>query len=493
MIIATIPLKDYEQAFSDIQKARTKVAGFEFRLDYLTTFHFDKILFLKKACELPVIFTLRKVSQGGHYPHTETQRLNDILELGKLNPDYIDLEYDTPNEFIEKIKSNYPRIQLIGSFHDFEKTPEDITSILNKIQEKNFSISKIAVKANSSVDALKMLSFVNHHSTKNKLTGISMGEIGQCTRLLSQVIGNQMTYISIDAQNQTAPGQLSLLEVDTFKNTNKNTKLFALLGDPIDHSLGHILHNQAIRILHENAIYLKLKVQPNELPKIMTLCKTLPFAGFSITMPHKEKVFSLVDNVEPASLPMKAINTIHCVNKFYLGSNTDGKGALKALSEKYPIKNQRIIILGAGGAARAIATEAFQQSATITIVNRTLDRALAITENIDCEILPLDKLHKFPDLNADILINTLPDAVFAENSELLLSHYLSSNLVVMDINYQPIHTHFLSIAKNAGCKILPGYEMYIHQAILQIQKWFQPSDEKAHEIENFMRSYFRDN
>lgn len=483
MLIGVVQVTDYLTSKEQLNIALQYADGIEFRLDYLSPFNIEVVSQLRTTCKLPIIFTLRKQSQGGHYPLSESERLKDILTVCQLQPDYLDLEYDIDIIFIKQIKQQFPNIKLISSYHNFIETPADLTKILNSMINSYFYSYKIATYAKSTLDSLRMLSFIRSMKDKLNLSGICMGEAGTSTRILSPIIGNNFTYANITEKSTTAPGQISLetlVEIYHFKKLNRETEIYALIGNPIDKSVGHILHNKAIEILDKNAVYIKLHIEPEILTEAINFCRQLGFQGLSVTMPLKEVIITELDEIEKDSLLIKAINTVTARNKKWLGSNTDGKGAILALKKISTLNNKEIIILGAGGSAKAIAYEALKNGANVTLINRTHERATILAKELGCQFININQLK---DHYYDIIINTVP-------INLIKSDDLKYNTIAMDIVYQPIETDFLKQAKKAKCKTIPGYEMYVNQALLQIQSWFEPNNIKIEEIKIMMINYF---
>jgi len=176
----------------------------------------ENIAKLRSTCRIPVIFTLRKNTQGGYYQKSETERLRDIYTLAQLSPDWLDIESCVPDDFASRLKSDFAKIKLIRSYHNFSHTPADLPKLLDSMQHPAFDAYKIATFANTSVDALRMLTFVAANHPLHQLTGLCMGKNGQITRILSQIAGNAMHYAAMDELCTTAPGQLSLKDLLTF-------------------------------------------------------------------------------------------------------------------------------------------------------------------------------------------------------------------------------------------------------------------------------------
>ncbi len=492
MLIATLPVTDYAAATQHIFQLADRADGIELRLDYLAHWDMTALAVLRQACKVPVIMTLRSRAQGGHYPHAESQRIQALMALCALNPDYLDVEYDVPAAHRQAIRQCYPAIKIILSYHNFQETPVDLPALFETIYQPDCYAYKIVTLAHSSVDALRMLHCVLTHQHRYRIIGFCMGEAGQLTRILSPIVGNLLCYAYWDPNHAVAPGQLSiqdLLTIYDYRRLNAATQVLALLGDPIDKSVGHILHNRAFAVLHQNAVYVKLRVLPEELSAVLDWVKRLPFMGLSITMPIKEDVMPLLDEIDATARSIGAVNTIVRQHNRYLGLNTDGLGAMQALAAHTPISGQTILVVGAGGAARAIAYEALRQHSKVMIVNRTLATAQRLADDLGCEAYALDAL---PTLTYTVCINTLPESAYQSPNMVALwqpSHLLP-NIIAMDIVYQPIETAFLRLAKVAGWYCIPGFTMFIAQALLQLHHWFQPEAAQIQEIHALMQQFF---
>ncbi|MBP6918661.1 MAG: shikimate dehydrogenase [Legionellaceae bacterium] len=493
MLIAILPVTDYSTAKQQLFQLVDSADGVELRLDYASHWDGNAVAELRKMCTLPVIFTLRSQAQGGHYPHSEEQRLQTILELCAFNPDYLDLEHNVPHEFILVIRQCYPAIKIIVSYHNFAETPADLAGLFQAIYHEDCYAYKIATQAHSTLDALRMLHWVLTVRTRKRVIGLCMGEEGQCTRILAPVVGSLFSYTFWDQSQATASGQLPLQDLTTtyhYRQLNSSTKIYALLGDPVHLSVGHIFHNRAIEIMGQNAVYIKLRVTAEELPAAMVLLRHLPIGGLSITMPLKETVVPLLDELSPDAQAIQAVNTV-VRGRQWIGWNTDGLGAMQALSEQCSLAGQTILLLGAGGAARAIAYAALAEGAKVIILNRSIAKAKILADELGCEAYALEVFHALKSYT--LCINTLPETAFQDPTMQAIwqSNPILPGTVVMDIVYQPLlETTFLLAAKAAGCVCIPGFKMYIAQALLQIQHWFQPEATVIQEIKLLMQKIF---
>ena len=246
-----------------LEQGRPYIDGVELRLD-----HFEKIdpggfkAFIG-SCGMPVMLTLRRKDQGGVFPGDEKVRLALLESLCALQPAYIDLEYDVPIEFRKKLFLKIILIsRCLSSYHDFSQTPEDLDAVLSKMNTLYAHIYKIACTAKSTLDALRLLEFVQVQSQKKKIIGISMGEDGQCTRILAPVVGNYLTYASIIDGQSTAPGQITAKEMPWLSLPSaeqRRQKVYSLVGGlPVDKSLRSIIHNAVFENAKVNAVYIKL-------------------------------------------------------------------------------------------------------------------------------------------------------------------------------------------------------------------------------------------
>ncbi len=476
MLITAINATNLTDAKQLIQQSLNLTDGIELRLDYWQELNLNHIKELRKLFTLPMIFTLRKKSQGGLYEKDENTRLVDILALCELNPNYIDLEDDVPLDFVEKINCTFPSIKIISSHHNFKQTPDDLNAVLNKMINPFTSIYKIAAQAHSATDMLKMLLFIKENKQRHKISGMSMGEFGTATRIIAPIIGSELSYASVTNNQATAPGQLTLQELNEiyhYRQLNQDTCIYALLGDPVSKSIGHLWHNKAFNLLDKNAVYIKIRTLADEVVQVLQKCRQLPFSGFSVTMPLKELVFPAIDQIELDAKAIGAINSIVLENNHLYGFNTDGVAAIDALMQFLPeIKRKKIVILGAGGAARALIYIAKQRGADVIILNRTFDKAKILAHEFNCKAIQLEKLNEIKIQGYDAIINTLPYSAQENEAALFKLDNFIANTVAMDIVYNPAETPFLKLAKQAGCRCVFGYEMFNRQAILQEKRWF---------------------
>lgn len=456
-----------------IERAAQWADLIEIRLDKLQNFDDEIISMIEEKASCPLIWTLRKASHGGDFKGTEEERLNLLHSLLlKTEPSFVDLEADTPKGIIDALQKLSPKTQWIISWHSFAETPEDLDDLYQKVSRYPAAYYKIATLARSTTDAMRMLNFTRRiNQNKRHLCGLCMGEWGQATRILGGMVGQPLTFASLEKGKETAPGQLTaeeLLTIYHFREINRKTKLLGLIGRPVDKSASHLTHNAVLRELSLNAVYLKFSLQDDELPLFFNEIEFFPVKGLSVTMPFKEKVLNFLHD----SSDLAACNTIVRSSKGWLGYNTDGIGVLKALNLP-SLQDQKIVILGAGGTAKAIAKAAQQQGAQLAILNRTLERAKQLAIPLKAKWGALKDLPLFIQEGYQCIIQATSVGMFPAIEETpVLAEWIAQGILALDVISNPPKTRFLREVKNNGGKAISGQELFIHQAIEQFICWF---------------------
>ncbi|MHA1460171.1 MAG: shikimate dehydrogenase [Promethearchaeota archaeon] len=261
---------------------------------------------------------------------------------------------------------------------------------------------------------------------------------------------------------------------------NGRTKVLCVIGHPIDHSMSPVMHNAALKELSLNYIYLAFDVPPGDLEKALLGFKKSDMKGINVTIPHKETIIQYLDQIEPLAEKIGAVNAIKNVDGILIGKNTDGLGAKKALIDaRCKIKGKKVLILGAGGAARAISFALSEEIDEVFICNRTEKRAFKLAKelkdkmNIPATGKDFGKATLKSLLNdADILINTTPIGMYPDvNKSPISKELLTDRLLVYDIIYNPLQTQLLKDASEIGCKTLNGIDMFVNQGALAFEWW----------------------
>ena len=248
---------------------------------------------------------------------------------------------------------------------------------------------------------------------------------------------------------------------------DSHTRLYGVIGNPVQHSLSPVLHNWALRKMNWNAVYLAFRV--NHLEAALSGMRALPVYGLSVTLPFKTQVIPFLDDIEGVAGKIHAVNTLLNKDGKLIGFNTDWRGAMEALKEKIPLEGKTVVLLGAGGAARAIGFGLKENACEVIIVNRHIDRAINLAKELRCDCVPASSLEG---LKADVVINATSVGMHPCDQESPLPRdVLKEEMTVMDIVYSPLRTRLLRDAGERGCRIIDGLEMFIRQGILQLELW----------------------
>jgi shikimate dehydrogenase len=248
---------------------------------------------------------------------------------------------------------------------------------------------------------------------------------------------------------------------------DQHTHLYGVVGKPIGHSLGPAMHNAAFSEAGLDAVYLAFETEDME--GCLRGIRALGIKGMSITIPFKSMVIPYLDELDPLAKRIGAVNTIINDDGRLAGYNTDALGAYKALNEKVVLPGKSCLVLGAGGAARAIGFILKEKGVDISVVNRSDARGNELARVLECPSIPLDRVgeHK-----ADLLIQTTPVGMSPSVDECLVPEpVLREGMVVMDIIYNPVETRLLKMAKARGCITISGLSMFVYQGAEQFRLW----------------------
>jgi shikimate dehydrogenase len=248
---------------------------------------------------------------------------------------------------------------------------------------------------------------------------------------------------------------------------DQHTTLFGVMGNPTGHTMGPIMHNAAFEATGLNAVYLAFET--GDVQGSVEGIRALGVKGMSVTIPHKSSVISFLDEVDELAEKIGAVNTVVNDNGKLVGYNTDAIGALKAIEEKMDLAGKHCHVIGAGGAALAIAFILKQQGVQLSISNRSKNRGENLAKSLGCPFVPLKKIK---DVQADLLVHTTPVGMYPNVDQCLISpDMLHAGTVVMDIVYNPIETRLLQTAKSRDCLTISGLHMFVHQGGEQFKLW----------------------
>jgi shikimate dehydrogenase len=257
----------------------------------------------------------------------------------------------------------------------------------------------------------------------------------------------------------------------------KSIKTYCIIGDPIEHSLSPAMHNAAFNFLKLRSTYIAYRVAYSELAASICSLKEVRLAGFNVTIPHKTRILKYIDVLDRVASKAGAVNTVQNVDGVLYGYNTDVGGFLRPLAKRgINLNGLNVLLLGAGGAARAVvvALSSKTENLKISIANRNRDRAKELakignTLGANCESFSLQDVQLLS-YRADMIVNTLPLGMYNEKS-IIDVQYIPSDSIVYDVVYRPVLTELLKNAKQAGATLVYGYEMLLEQGAESFQIW----------------------
>ena len=425
---------------------------------------------LLKDRPTPVVVTCRRKMDRGRWFGTEEQRLAILREAIIGGAEYVDLEVDVAGSI-----RRYGKTKRIISYHNFDETPLELFDIYQRMRKLDPDVIKIVTMANSPGDNVRVLEMVGAADVPT--VGFCMGEMGTLSRVLCGRYGAPFTYASFSREREMAPGQLSWAEVRNlfrFDQINQQTVVFGVIGDPIAQSKSPLIHNAAYRKLGLNAVYLPIRIPQDRLLESLKELERLQVAGYSVTIPHKEGVLQYVDRMDEATDLMGAANTLFKRDGQWCATNTDAPAAISAIQDGLrkagnipELAARKVLILGAGGAARAVGHALLQHGAVVTLTNRSRDRGKSLASELGCQFTSWE--NRGSEI-CDVLVNCTSVGMHPNVDESPFEqHWLSDSALVFDTVYNPEQTLLLKQARDRGCSTVSGVEMFIRQAALQFE------------------------
>jgi len=264
-------------------------------------------------------------------------------------------------------------------------------------------------------------------------------------------------------------------------------KKACVIGWPIEHSRSPLIHNYWLKKYGINAVYEKKPVEPKDVLNFIANLAKSEFIGCNVTIPHKETVFEVIGEVDEIARRLGAVNTVYLKNGKVYGTNTDGEGFIASLHYSYPafsLRGKTAIIIGAGGAAKAIIGALLDEGVgKIGIINRTRQRILGLQRQFGSQIFEINEATATDELgNCALLINTTSQGMHGQPSLNLEIQNLNRDALVVDIVYTPLETAFLEKARNQGNPVLGGLGMLLHQAVRGFELWFGVKPEVTKEL-----------
>ena len=454
-----------------------KFLFFEFRLDFLDQPAAALPMletFLKAHPELAFLATCRPQRSGGRLRGSAQEEFAILLAAAEAGFALVDLSLESAEE-LGKAALTVLRgagATVLVSFHDFGQTG-DLSAVLVRLRAVQPDISKIVPTAQTLDDTLRLLRFLRDKTAKapaEPLVAIAMGEAGVLTRILGHRSGSAFTFAAASEADATAPGQLTgraLVDLYRIRDLTPATRLYGVAGDPVRSSLSPLMFNTAFREQAMDAVYVPLLISDPEV--LFRAARELPLDGFSVTMPLKQAVIPFLQHVDPLAARIGAVNTVHCTpaGEFH-GYNTDAAGIVAPLERRLSLRGARVLVVGAGGAARAAVFGCADRGATVCVTNRTPEKARLLAKEAGATCLSTEALATE---HFDVLINATPAGMHGNPRVLPVTGDQLHAELVFDLVYNPAETALLALARERGLETIPGVEMFVHQGARQFEIW----------------------
>ncbi len=468
-----ITAETIKQAIADLKKAEKFVNLIELRIDFIKGIDEKKLKRLLEIKKKKIIVTCRPKSLCGNFDGNEEKRIQLLKKSIELNADFIDIEIGLNKDTIKNIINNKNNTKIIVSYHNFNETPnlEKLNNVYNEIKKLSPDLIKIVTSANSINDNFIIFSLLKG---KNELTAFCMGLSGQISRILAPKYGSKMTFASLKEGRESASGQISIEEMKNVYNVsliNDETKVLGVIGEFAENSMSKYMHNANFREKKLDFIYMPFKAKKEELKEFINNFRKFGFVGASATIPHKVEVMKYTDKIDKTAKQIGAVNTIVNKNGKLVGYNTDYYGAVEALKEKTKLKNKKALVVGAGGGARAVVYGLKKENSSVTIINRTIEKARILAKEFNVEYDNIKNMKNFIK-NNEIIINTTSVGMAPDTNESIINgNNLIKGKIVMDLVYKPSETKLIKLARKSKCRVITGDRMLIYQAIGQFKLW----------------------
>jgi 3-dehydroquinate dehydratase/shikimate dehydrogenase len=408
----------------------------------------------------PVIVTCRPQWEGGRFAGSEDERRRLLQAAIDLGAEYIDVEA-TAGFAAELIRSRAGR-GIVASSHVFGEPPNDLQARYADLRSTGAEVAKLAIEVSALAETLPLFELGADKGDDGHVL-LAMGNQGLATRVLAARLGNRWTY----AGDGIAPGQLPpsrLLKDFRFKRIARDAALYAVVGNPIIHSRSPVMHNAGFAALGLNAAYLTLEARDTD--DFVRFAERMRLRGVSITAPFKISLMPRANEIDPLAKEVGAINTITVRDGRWIGANTDVEGFLAPLARRTSLEGTRVSVLGAGGAARAVAVALASRKADVTICARRSEGARAIARLVNGRVGEFPP----PPSSWDVLVNATPVGSETTPGNPMGTTPLDGS-IVFDLIYAPADTELLRSAAAAGCQTIGGIEMLIAQAERQFELW----------------------
>ncbi|XP_031250929.1 bifunctional 3-dehydroquinate dehydratase/shikimate dehydrogenase, chloroplastic-like [Pistacia vera] len=484
LVCTQLECETVEEMLSSMEQAKAEGADIvELCFHAMKFTHISQVDNLLNEKTLPTILSYRLNSSNEDCKSNCMQVLKRALDL---EVEFVEMDYEVASDkSMSEYMHNRPHSKVIVSSYVNGGKPstEKLGDLIASIQSIGAAVIKLEIAVDFITDLAPIFQLLTHCQVP--LIVLAVGSRGLISQILAPKFGGFLVYGSLAGKSVAGlPTLVSLRQVYKVENVDADTKVFGLVSNPVGHSKGPILHNPTFRHTRYNGIYVPMLV--DDVKEFFKTYTATDFAGFSVGIPHKEAAVACCDEVDPLAKSIGAVNTIirRPIDQKLIGYNTDCDASISAIedalrekqvskgvaSDTSPLAGKTFVLVGAGGAGRALAFGAKIKGARVVIFNRKYERAKALAHAVSGEALPFECLHEFCPEKGMIFANASaigmePDS----NTSPLPKEALKAYELVFDAVYTPRNTRLLQEAAEVGATVVSGVEMFIRQALGQFR------------------------
>lgn len=425
-----------------------------------------------------VIATVRSRAQGGEFDGAPEERAALLQRAIDAGAAYVDAEEDV----LPLLRRTNPRVTIIASWHDFAGCPADLRAVAARLAATDADWVKFAVTPSRLSDNFAVLDAVRFiiRERKKPVIGIAMGELGLASRILGTAHGSRVTFGTLESGRESAPGQPTARELAGIYRVNdltRGTAVYGLVGDPVAHSAGRVFHNRAYAALGVDAVYIPFLCHDlaDFLDGAGGAAAAINLRGLSVTMPLKQAALGLAASASETARRAGAANTLTFADGRWTADNTDYAAVAETVRERaeaegISLADAPALLLGAGGAGRAIGAALASLGCKVTVSARNMDKACALADTMGWEVLLPARGER--QRYWRVVANSTPIGMAPDAGDTPFPGELwKSGMIAFDAVYNPRVTRFLAEAERAGAVTVDGVEMFIRQGAAQFELW----------------------
>ncbi len=470
----------------------------EFRIDLNS----ELISKISEAPQDQVILTYRSIDEGGR--GEESDRYKILSELSRIPTGFIDLEISRDAKFLAEKMYEIVQPNIILSSHQYLKPMRETylkfkesikTFILNVLGEEDENkqlpqliksiektlhkkiIIKFVGDPIDTVDYLKTYDIMSKHF--ERIICLGLNNFAHIGRTANRKLNQYLIFASLN-QSQRFP---SVTELNNL--VELNGAFTGLIGDPIEHSLSPLIHNQLFESLNLSGYYHLLKVNSSEdLGYLINKLQLLDFTGTNVTIPYKEDIIQHIDSLYKEAEELMSVNTIKFEKRRIKGYNTDCSGFSTFLRSHGLEKSQTALVYGAGGASKAVIYSLLKENIEVTLVNRSLERAETLKETFKGKIMVSSK-EQSQKQSYDLFVNCTPLGRTGDISA--IPEFGTFNSAMIDLSYSTKKTGTVKLAEKLNLQSFDGKEMLFHQAVDSFEIWFDKEVDREPLLDKFLK------